>query len=456
VTQQELLAIAKRFGGGATEGSTPKISVHEDARKAIFFGNFIIFAGLGIFFIWALFAPLDEGIPARGTVVVESMRKSVTHTTGGTISAIHVKENQRVKEGDLLISLASAKAQSAYDSVAQEYVGAAAKMARLTAEQVLATDIEFTDELVRFAEEIGRLDVLKAQINFFHMRRKTLAGEQAILKENIHASGSQVQGLRQQYAAKAQQYELLQQEIEAMRPLVEAGYSSRNALLELERRFAEMSSVKTELQTRAAKESSTSAELRLRQLQRQQEFLRDVDQSITETRREMLVLQEKLNDAKIDLDTKKIRAPVTGQVVALQMNTVDASISPGAKILDIVPENEALLIDVQIPVQNIASIAVGQETDVRITAFIREPQLVVPGIMLSVSTDVHDDQKPPPAMPYYKGRVAITAEGMELLKGRQLRPGMSVEVLIKTGERSFMAYVMRPLMKQLFYALKEQ
>lgn len=454
MTQEELLAIAKRFGGPGS--SAPTISVHEDARKAMFFGNFIIFAGLGIFLIWALFAPLDEGVPARGTVVVESLRKSVTHTTGGTISAIHIKENQRVREGDLLISLASAKAQSAYDSVAQEYVGASAKLARLTAEQVLASDIDFSDELIRFAEEIGRLDVIKAQLNFFHMRRKTLASEQAILRENISASGGQVHGLRQQYDAKAQQYELLQQEITAMRPLVEAGFASRNALLDLERRVAEMSSVKTELQTRAAKETSTGAELRLRQLQRQQEFLRDVDQQITETRREMLVLQERLNDAKVDLDSKKIRAPVSGQVVALQMNTVDAAITPGAKILEIIPENEALLIDVQIPVQNIASVAVGQATDVRITAFIMEPQLVVSGIMQSVSTDVHDEQKPPPAMPYYKGRVAITPEGMALLKGRQLRPGMAVEVLIKTGERSFMSYVMRPLMKQLFYALKEQ
>lgn len=454
MTQEELLAISKRFGGPGS--SAPTISVQEDARKAMLFGNFIIFAGLGLFLVWALLAPLDEGVPARGTVVVESLRKSVTHTTGGTIASIHIRENQRVKAGDLLISLASAKAQSAYDSVAQEYVGASAKLARLTAEQVLASDIEFSDELIRFAEEIGRLDVVKAQLNFFHMRRKTLASEQAILRENISASGGQVNGLRQQYDAKAQQYELLQQEIAAMRPLVEAGYASRNALLDLERRVAEMSSVKTELQTRAAKETSTGAELRLRQLQRQQEFLRDVDQQITETRREMLVLQERLNDAKIDLDSKKIRAPVSGQVVALQMNTVDAAITPGAKILEIIPDNEALLIDVQIPVQSIASVAVGQATDVRITAFILEPQLVVPGIMQSVSTDVHDEQKPPPSMPYYKGRVAITPEGMALLKGRQLRPGMTVEVLIKTGERSFMSYVMRPLMKQLFYALKEQ
>jgi protease secretion system membrane fusion protein len=453
LTQQEFLAIAKRFGGG---GGSPaaKAIAHDDARTAIIFGNLIIFIGLGLFFAWAMFAPLDEGVPARGVVVVESMRKVVTHTTGGSIAAIHVKENESIKEGDLLISLQSNKAQSAFDSLAQEFVGASAKLARLTAEQTLLNEIEFPEELANFAEEIGRMDTLKAQLDLFHMRRKTLASEQAILRENISASGGQAHGLRQQHTAKAEQFALLQQEIASTRPLVESGYASRNSLLDLERRIAELSSAMTELQTRAAKESSLGAELRLRQLQRQQEFLRDVDQQITETRREVLMLQERLNDARIDLDTKKIRAPVSGQVVALQMHTVGAAITPGAKILEIVPENETLLIDVQLPLQTINSVEVGLKTDVRISAFIREPQLVIEGVLQSVSSDVHEATAPNP--PYYLGRVAITPEGMAQLAGRQLRPGMSVDVIIKTGERSLLNYLLRPIMKQLFYALKEQ
>lgn len=454
MTQQEAIAIAKNLGRSLGPRNSGDNAYHDDGRRAILFGNLIIFLGLGVFMAWAVFAPLDEGVPARGVVVVESMRKVVTHLTGGTIEAIHVRENQVVKADEVLISLESAKAQSAYDSVAQDYISSAAKMARLTAEQSLANEIEFPEELVRFAEENGRLDVLKSHLDLFHMRRKTLASEQAILRENINASGGQIQGLRQQYAAKAEQFELLKQEAAAMRPLVEAGYSSRNSLLDLERRIAELSSVKTELQTRAAKESSTSAELRLRQLQRQQEFLRDVDQQITETRRELLTMQERMNDARIDLDMKKIRAPVNGQVVALQMHTVGAAITPGAKILEIVPENETLLIDIQVPLQTINSVSVGLMTDVRITSFPGEPQLVIQGVVQSISTDVHE--APPPNPPYYLGRVAITPEGMAHLRGRVLRPGMAVDVVIKTGERSLIAYLMRPIMKQLFFALKEQ
>ncbi len=455
MTQQEFLAIAKGLKGSLSQTpSAETAEYHDDARKPILFGNLIIFLGLGIFLLWAGFAPLDEGVPAQGVVVVESMRKVVTHITGGTIETIHVRENQSVKADELLISLSSSKAQFAYDTILQEFIAASAKLARLTAEQESAKDIEFPEELVHLAEEAGRVDTLKAQQDLFYMRRKTLISEQAILLENINASGSQVKGLHLQHSAKVQQFNLLQQEAEAMRPLVDAGYSSRNSYLDLERRIAEMASVKTELQTRASKEVSTSSELKLRLLQRRQEFLRDVDMQITESRREVLTLQEKLNDARVDLDSKKIKAPVSGQIVALQMHTEGAAITAGAKILEIVPENETLLIDIQIPLQVINSVAIGLPTDVRITAFPNEPQLVIGGIVQSVSSDVHDAQ--PPKMPYYLGRISITPEGMQRLHGRQLRPGMAVDVIIKTGERSLIAYLMRPIMKQLFFALKEQ
>ena len=452
MTQQELLAIAKQVGRPLVR-APETTEYQDDGRRAILIGNLIVFLGFGLFLAWALFAPLDEGVPAQGTVVVESMRKTVTHISGGTVEAIHVRENQKVKEGDLLISLTTGKAQSAYDSVVQEYIAAAAKLARLTAEQSGVNLIEFPEELLRLADENGRLDSLKAQQDLFVMRRMTLASEQAILKENLNASAGQTTGLRQQYDAKAQQHTLLLQELEAMRPLVEAGYASRNSLLDLERRVAELSSVKTELQTRAAKETSTSAELRLRLLQRRQEFLRDVDQQITETRREVLILTERVNEARIELDSKRIVAPVSGQIVALQAHTPGSAITGGAKLMELVPENETLLIDIQIPLQVIQSVTAGLKTDVRITAFPGEPQLVVEGEVQSVSSDVHDVQ--PPKLPFYLGRVALTPEGMAKLAGRQLRPGMAVDVVIKTGERSLIAYLMRPILKQLFFALKE-
>ncbi len=456
MTQQEFLAIAKRISpfskSGGDSQATPR-SLRDEGRKAMLVGNLIIFLGLGVFVVWALFAPLAEGVPARGTVVVESLRKTVTHTTGGTIDVIHVKENQFVQAGEVLITLKAAKAKTAHETTLQEYIATSAKLARLNAEQVSANAVEFPDELYELADQNGKLDSIKAQQDLFLIRRQALASELAILQSNIQASGVQIAGLRQQISSKTTQLTSLTAELESSRSLVDSGYSSRNSYFDLERRVAELASVKAELETRIAREISTSAELRLRHLQRRQEFLRDVETQLAEVRGDALKLRGQLSDARIDLDSKVIRAPVAGQVVALQANTPDAAINPGTKILEIVPENETLLIDVQIPVQVINGIVVGEMADVRITAFPGDPQLVIEGIVQSVAEDVRE--APPPGLPYYLGRIAVSPEGMKQLGARQLRPGMSVDVIIKTGERSLMTYLMRPILKQLFFAMKE-
>lgn len=454
MTQQEFLAIAKRISGLPDSAAPRAASLLDEGRRAMWFGNLIIFAGLGLFLVWALIAPLGEGVPAQGRVVVESMRRAVSHSTGGSIETIHVKENQRVAAGDTLITLKTDKARSAYDTMVQEYLTAAAKLARLRAEQENAPSVEFSEELYNLAEQHGRLPTLKAQQDLFATRRSALANEQAILRENLTASQAQVAGLQKQAEAKQTQANLLQKELESMRPLVEPGYTSRNAVLDLERRVAEALAARTELETRVAREHSQIAELRLRLLQSRQNFLREVETQLAEARSDALKYQGLLSDAKVDLEGKRIVAPVAGQVVALQANAPGSAINPGAKILEIVPANEGLLIDVQVPVQYISSVKAGQHADIRITSFAGQAQLVVDGEVVSVSSDVHEAQ--PPQLPYYLARVAVTPEGVQGLQGNELRPGMAVDVVIKTGERSLVAYLIRPIMKQIFYALKEQ
>ncbi len=454
MTQEEFLAIAKQTSA-LGEGKAPVKPDHllDQGRKAIWLGNFLIFFGFGAFVIWGLFAPLAEGVPARGTVVVESLRRAVTHSTGGTIDAVLVKENQFVKAGDLLITLKSERAKSAHETILQEFISSSAKLARLNAEQNNLNSVEFSEDLVDMAEENERMEVLQAQQDLFRIRRQALISELSILQSNIQSSGAQISGLRQQISAKQTQLASLSREAESMKPLADSGYTSRNSVSDMERRIADLVSSKAELETRIARENSTSSELRLRLLQRRQEFLRDVENQIADTRNEVLKLQGQLSDANLDLSSKRILAPVSGQVVNLQANTPNAALNPGTKILEIVPENEVLLIDVQIPVQNIASVNVGEAADIRITTFPGDPQIIVQGIIQSVASDVREAQ--PPNLPYYLARIAVTKEGMLELGKRQLKPGMSVDVIIKTGERSLIAYLMRPILKQLFFAMKE-
>jgi protease secretion system membrane fusion protein len=425
----------------------------DDPGKAIRFGYTVILVGLGLFTLWAIFAPIDEGVPAQGVVVVESRRKVISHLTGGTVASVHAQENQAVQENSVLIVLDATRSQTALDTLLNEYAAAAVKLARLMAEQSGSAQIDYPEDLRQLIAQLGRKDLFIGQEQLFHVRQQALGSEQSILREGLAASQIQASGARQQLVARTQQATLLRQEIASNRQLVEEGYAPRNRLLEQERQLAEISSSTSDLQTRVAREGSASAEIRLRLLQRRQEFLKEVETQAADVRRELANLNERIKDARADLDRTIVRAPASGHVLAMAPLATGTVVTPGMKLLEIVPDGDRLLLDAQLPVSVINRVHAGLETDIRITSFPDLPNLVLPGRLLSISSDRHEPPTGQP--PYYLARVEVLPAGMAKLGGRQLRPGMSADVVIKTGERSFMAYLMSPITRQLFSAFKE-
>jgi protease secretion system membrane fusion protein len=425
----------------------------DDPRSAIAFGYAVIFFGLGLTAIWAMVAPLGEGITAPGVVVVESHRKAISHLTGGTVSEVRIRENQIVKEGEILLELDAVRAQSARDTTLHEYIAAVARQTRLTAEQSSAPLLKFPEEIVAYAAQLHREDLLRAQEQLFRARQGAFKAELAIFQESLAASRIQATGARNQLYARRQQVESLRKELESTRPLVAEGYTPRNRLLEQERQLAELSSVTSELEARIAREGSSGAEIRLRELQRRQEYLKEVETQATETRREVANLTEKLKEAVADLDRMTVRAPIAGQVVAMIAQAPGVVVAPNTKLMEIVPVDDKLLIDVQVPITAASRVKPGLETDVRISTFPDTPAIIVQGRVQSVSSDRHEPQ--PPAQPHYLARVEVTPEGINKLQGRKLRPGMSVDVVIKTGERTFMKYLMDPISRRIFESLRE-
>lgn len=443
----------------SSQGTTPadqtEISLegYDDPSPAIRFGYRVIVFGLGAFSIWALFAPIGEGVPAQAVVVVETQRKVVSHLTGGTAATVQAKENLFVEEGSVLLTLETGRLKTALDMVLNEYVNARAKLARLTAEQTFSANIEFPDDLRQQAVELGRPDILIAHEQLFLTRQQSYRSEQSILKEGLNASRIQTAGAREQLANRARQIVLLQQEMDANRALADEGYTPRNRLLEQERQLADLATSSSDIRTRLARENSAIAEIQFRLLQRRQEYLKEVETQASETRRELSTLGERLKDARQDLDRAIVRAPVSGQVVSMMPLTSGTIITAGAKLMEIVPGGDRLLLDAQIPVNVIARVHAGLEADIRIASFVEAPSLIVEGRVVSISTDRREQPNTP--QPYYLARVEVTPQGVSQLGIHKLRPGMTADVVIKTGERSFMAYLMAPLRRQLFQAFKE-
>ncbi|MBN1278998.1 MAG: HlyD family efflux transporter periplasmic adaptor subunit, partial [Chlorobiaceae bacterium] len=321
--------------------------------------------------------------------------KVVEHLHGGRVEAVHVREGQMVEKGEVLITLDSQAVKARYDEIHQHYLGIRAAESRLIAEQKGAGRISFHPDVINDPDRLLAARHMQTQSRLFVSRQTTLR--------------------------------LLEEQLGGIRDLVSEGYAPLNQQRDLEMRIAQ----------HKAETATQLAELQL-----------EVDAGA-----------QKVKALAFELENTEIRAPATGQVVGLQVQTVGAVIQPGQKVMDIVPLDETLLVEVKVEPHLIDRIHAGLIADVRFASFANSPQLVVDGNVESVSKDLLTNPQMNPAQPgssYYLALISITPDGVKKLGGRKMQPGMPVEAVIKTGERSLLTYLLHPLLKRISASLKEE
>lgn len=425
-----------------------------NAGRAARIGLWTLGIGFGGFLLWAALAPLDEGVPSQGMVTIETKSKPVQHLTGGIVKQVLVREGDMVKEGQTLIELDEAVARANYESVRQRYLGYRAMQGRLVAEQTGAGKIDFHPDLKEAASDPLIRTQMTTQEQLFQARRSALRAELQSIEEGLQGQQASLQTYEGMAASRRNQLALLQDELKHTRELVKEGYTPRNRQLELERAQADSQTAIVDTQGYIVRARHSMAEYRQRGIARQQEYRKEVETQLAEVTREVQSDAEKIVAVKADLERTDIKAPAAGQVVALAVQSPGSVVQPGQKLMDIVPAGEALILETRIDPHLIDKVQTGLLTDVRFTAFSHSPQLVVQGKVISISGDVLHEQQT--GASYYLARVAVTPEGMEVLGKRRMHPGMPAEVIIKTGERSLLTYLLSPLTKRLAASMKEE
>lgn len=410
--------------------------------------------GLLVFLLWGAFAPLDEGVPAQGLVAIDTKRKTVQHLSGGLVKEVTVREGSRVKEGQLLIKLDDAAAKANFEAVRQRYLGLRAMQGRLQAEQAGQAAITYHPDLLAAAQDPFIRQHMSTQEQLLQSRRAALRADLQSLQESIHGHEGSIQAYAGMLSSRRSQASLLAEELNNTRGLVAEGYAPRNRQLELERMLAESNASIAELTGNTVRAKRSILELRQRLISREQEYRKEVDSQMADVSREVLSDAEKFHALQDDLARTEIKAPASGQVVGLAVQTVGGVISPGQKLMDIVPENQSLLLETRVMPHYIDRVHAELPVDVRFNAFARSPQLVVPGKVVSVSGDLLTE--PSTNVSYYLARVAVTPEGMKELGNRQMQPGMPVEVVFKTGQRSLLTYLLHPLTRRVAASMKEE
>ncbi|OYU41812.1 MAG: secretion protein HlyD, partial [Burkholderiales bacterium PBB4] len=205
-------------------------------------------------------------------------------------------------------------------------------------------------------------------------------------------------------------------------------------------------------------------ESRARILQARQSYKAETESQLMQIRTQLDADLEKFKAATRDLERTTLRSPAAGQVVGLAIQSIGAVISPGFKIMDIVPVNEALVIEAPIEVQQANRLKAGDKVDLQFSSFAKSGPITVEGQLTSLSGDVVFAGAPaskapggaPASSPSYLARINVTKSGLDTLGSRQMQPGMPVSVLIKTGSRTLLSYFLRPLLIRFQDSMKEE
>lgn len=425
-----------------------------DERRPARIGRWMVIAGFGGFMLWAALAPLDKGVPLSGNVVVAGSRQAVQHPAGGVIEQLLVRDGDPVTAGQVLLRLDPTQARAQYESLRVQLLTARAMQARLIAERDGQSAVQYSPELQKDASEPWLAAILETQRQLLSSRRQALEMELGGMRESIAGSQASLDGLQGALAAKQDQRSALQEQLKGLRELARDGYIPRNRLLENERLFAQVNgSIAEDLGT-IGRTRRQLQELRLRIGQRQQEYQREVSQQLTEAQSNAADLDNRLRSAAFDLASTEVKAPASGTVVGSSVFTNGGVIARGQSLMEIVPRDVPLLVDARASVELVDRLHPGLPVELLFVAFNQSTTPRVEGEVMLVSADRLLDEKN--GQPYYQVRVRVSEDGLRQLAGQDIRPGMPVEAFVRTGERSMLNYLFKPLTDRAHVALAEE
>lgn len=432
------------------------LTVDIDTRSYSRLGWLIVALGFGGFVLWASLAPLDKGVPLSGTIAKEGNRKTVQNLASGKVQAILAKDGDTVKAGQVLVRMNAVQAGAQAESVRTQYFTARAMEARLVAELQGSNKMIMPAVLVPYQQDPRVVANFSLQEQLLSSRRGALQSELSAYDENIAGLKLQSQGVSESRDSKKVQLEILREQLSGMRDLAKDGFVARNRLLDLERTYAQINGSLSEDIGNIGRAQRQIMELTLRRAQRTQDYQKEVRSQLSDVQREAEALVSRLAGLDFELAAVDVKAPVDGVVVGLNVFTVGGVVPAGAHLLEIVPTGDALVVDGQLAVNLIDKVHNGLPVDLIFSAFNTNTTPHIAGIITQVSADRSVDEKT--GAPYYKVRARVTPEGQKLIAKLKLdvQPGMPVEMFVKTGERTMMNYLLKPVFDRSKSSMSEE
>lgn len=435
-----------------SEAGNPRREIRTGAAVAIAF--FVLFLG------WAALTPLDAGVNAVGTIAVSGNRQTVQHKDGGVVTAIHVREGQHVRAGDVLIELAAPDLKAAERALTSDYLTLLAQRARLLAERVGQRDFAAPAEFATLTGDDRAIaeQVMALQRSEMRARTGAASAQQSVLGERASQLVQQQSGYTSQRASLIEQQRLIGEELTGLRSIANKGFASMNRVRELERQEAQLKGQQAAMEAEFARAGEGIGETKMQSLSVSRDRLQQVESDLKDTQSKLSETLPKLVATREQLQHSLVRAPVTGQIVGLQVFTVGGVVAPGEKLMDIVPDGRELVIQAQLKSSDADDVYPGQKAQVRFLSVHNRSAPLFTGTVRTVSADSFTDEKT--GRTYFKTEIVIPQAELSKVRSAMgagdLRPGLPVNAVLTVRKRTALQYLLEPLTGALWLSGHEQ
>ncbi len=422
-------------------------------RRLIITGFLVLGLFIGGLVIWSSLAPIEGAVVSPGILGVASHRKQVQHLEGGIVKAIFINDDEHVSKGQLLVQLRDVKPATELRKLDARRIEALAEIARLNAELDDAKDIEFPSEmLTRAKSDPSVASIITGQSNLLRGLRAIDKEKRAILLKKIEQTKEQIKGLKARGKAKKKQRGLMLQELATIRKALKKRLIPKSEELKLRQRLAETTGDLAAYQAEISKLDQGILQMRLQINELKAQRLSRIMEQLRAQRALEFNLSQKIVAARDVLRRTRIRSPIDGVVVNLQIHSPGGVIDPGQPLMEIVPSGDELVVDAFIDPDDIDEIHVGMPADVRLTSISRRQRIPIQGVLSEVSADRLTN--PRTGRDYYRARIKLSPQAPSLA-GVDLIPGMGADVYLKTGARTPLEYLLSPIMRSLQQGLRE-
>lgn len=450
--------------GGVAEAPRPAVlsaSGHpgggadfRQANRLIRAGGLIVLGFFGFLGGWAALSPIESAAITFGVVGADGNRKAVQHLDGGIVEAILVKEGDLVAAGQEVIRLDQLQAKAAVEIHNATVVTQSAILARLEAESMGREAIAFSDTLTARRAEPEIAPLLASQTQLFAARRSANATQVDTLREQVKQAKSQIEIFQGQSSAAAHQYRMVIEELGPKQMLYEKGYSTNSVVMQLKRAAAALQGQEQEYNGHITRLAHLVGQLESQIAQIESDFRLKIAQELEDARTKLADARERERVASDILERTVIRAPVGGHVLGLTVNTVGGVIGKGERLLEIVPAEGGIVIKAQLRPSDALEVHEGMRAELRLLTAQGRRLPVVHGTVRHRSADARPDGEGRTLL--FDLSVDVDASELAALGSVKLAPGTPVEIIIPTGSRTVLDYIVEPVTLSMRHGLREK